>query len=146
MHDPNNRQDANFRRLGNYRKVLWELARLSLAPVFYLQLCTEFGLQPINPIIVGFGEADLVVLAKLTDGRFLLIVWEHKSYPSKNAKLQLARYVFAKAYVLVEDGKSTEGKMPIMCGVLALHRGASKHPPKDLDDRPASPRRRRRPR
>ncbi len=134
MHDPNNQDDVNFRRLGNYEKVLWELARLSLAPVFFHQLCTEFGLQLINPILLGLGEADLVVLAKLTDGRYLLIVWEHKSYRDEYAKLQLARYVFAKAYELVQDKEHTEGKVPIMYGVVALHREASKYPPADLDD------------
>lgn len=134
MHDASNPYDVHFRRLGNYQKVLYELVRLSLPSLLFALIDPACVLQVLNPRIAGFGEADLVVLAPLRDGRYMLIVWEHKSYRSRRAQMQLVSYVFGKARELVQDEKVPEGKTPIMCGVFALHREASKYPPEDLAD------------
>lgn len=129
--------DTSFRMLGQVEKVLFELARLSLSTVLFALIDTNWSPRTLPSRLAGFdgvsGEADIVVLFKLLDGRFLLVVWEHKSYYAKFGKLQLARDLYCKAHEVVESNL-TEGEMPILCAVYVTHREASKNLPKMLDE------------
>ncbi len=137
MSKTTNTHDARFRMIGTFQKALIELLRVSLAAALFAQI-DQSKIKVLNPHIMGvkglIGEADLVVLARLNDGRYLLVIWEHKSFMSRLAKLQLVDYVFSKALELMQDDSMTGGKLPLMCGVMALHRDASKYPPKGLDE------------
>ncbi len=128
--------DSNFRWIGGFRECLWVLLRLCVHEIFYSQLDPHY-LPHLVPTRVYGGdgfvdEGDMAILARLRDGRYLLLVLEHKSYFDENAQLQLSCSALRLARHLADDGVTTEGTVPIVIGALVQHRKASGTRPKDM--------------